>query len=105
MAGAIFDVIVDLRKDSPTRLRSFGVELTAERGTALFVPAGFAHGFITLVDRTDVHYQMTEFFRVDAARGFRYDDPTFGLAWPTSPSVIHARDASYPSFSLSEYDA
>lgn len=104
MTGAIFDVIVDLRRDSPTRLQSFGAELLAERGSALFVPAGFAHGFITLADETSVHYQMGEFFKAEAARGFRYDDPAFGLVWPRSPSIIHSRDAQYPDFDLDHYD-
>jgi dTDP-4-dehydrorhamnose 3,5-epimerase len=104
-SGAIYDVIVDLRRGSPTRLQSYGAELRAERGSALFVPAGFAHGFITLADDTFVHYQMGEFFEPDAARGFRFDDPAFQLGWPRSPAVIAARDASYPDFSLAEYDA
>ena len=104
-SGAIFDVIVDLRRDSATRLKSYGVELRAERGSALFVPAGFAHGFITLLDDTFVHYQMGEFFEPEAARGFRHDDPMFRLAWPLQPTVIAARDAGYPDFELSEYDA
>lgn len=97
-SGAIFDVIVDLRQGSPTRFRSFGVELTAAQGSALFVPAGFAHGFVTLLDDTAVHYQMGEFFNADAARGFRWNDPKFSLAWPREPSVIAARDAGYPDF-------
>jgi dTDP-4-dehydrorhamnose 3,5-epimerase len=103
--GAIFDVIVDLRQGSPTRLQSFGAELSAERGTALFVPAGFAHGFITLADDTDVTYLMSELYRPEAGRGFRYDDPLFGLVWPRSPSLINQRDATYPDFDLSAYDA
>lgn len=104
-SGAIFDVIVDLRRGSPTRMQAYGAELRAEQGSALFVPAGFAHGFITLEDDTFVHYQMGEFFEPDAARGFRFDDPAFQLSWPRSPAVIAARDASYPDFSLAEYDA
>ena len=104
-SGAIFDMIVDLRPGSATRLQSYGVELTAKRGDALFVPAGFAHGFITLLDDTDVHYQMGELFEASAARGFRYDDPAFKLDWPMKPTVIAARDAGYPDFQLSEYDA
>ena len=94
-----------LRRDSATRLKSYGVELRAERGSALFVPAGFAHDFITLLDDTFVHYQMGEFFEPEAARGFRHDDPMFRLAWPLQPTVIAARDAGYPDFELSEYDA
>jgi dTDP-4-dehydrorhamnose 3,5-epimerase len=96
--GAIYDVIVDLRPGSSTLYRSFGVTLEAARGSALFVPAGFAHGFLTLVDDTQVHYQMGEFFAPEAARGFRYDDPTFAIEWPREISVVAARDASYPDF-------
>jgi dTDP-4-dehydrorhamnose 3,5-epimerase len=97
--GAMFDVIVDLRPESPTRYRSVGFELRAELGNALFVPAGFAHGFITLADQTWVHYQMGEFYEAGAARGFRWNDPRFAIAWPREPSVIAERDASYPDFS------
>lgn len=96
--GAIYDVIVDLREGSRTRLQSFGIELRASDGTALFVPAGFAHGFITLADDTDVAYQMGEFFQADAASGFRWNDPAFSLRWPREPVVIATRDASYPDF-------
>jgi dTDP-4-dehydrorhamnose 3,5-epimerase len=98
VAGAIYDVIVDLRPDSPTRFQSFGVELTEENSKALFVPEGFAHGFITLADDTDVFYHMGEFFRADAARGFRWNDPAFSIPWPASPEVISERDATYPDF-------
>jgi len=96
--GAIFDMIVDLRPQSPTRFQSFGAELSAAEGNALFVPSGFAHGFVTLVDETDVHYQMGEFFSSGAGRGFRWDDPKFSLVWPRQPSVIAARDQSYPDY-------
>jgi dTDP-4-dehydrorhamnose 3,5-epimerase len=102
-AGAIYDVIVDLRPGSATRLRSFGIELAAKVGTALFIPAGFAHGFITLADDTEVHYQMGEFFHPDAARGFRWNDPTFSIRWPREPAVINPRDASYPDFADTDH--
>jgi dTDP-4-dehydrorhamnose 3,5-epimerase len=97
-AGAIYDVIVDLRPDSPTRFDWIGVELSAENARALFVPEGFAHGFITLADATDVFYQMSEFYRPEGACGFRWNDPRFGIAWPSTPAMISARDASYPDF-------
>jgi dTDP-4-dehydrorhamnose 3,5-epimerase len=97
-SGAIYDQIVDLRPGSPTRFGSFGVELTARAGNALFVPAGFAHGFITLQDDSDVFYLMSELYRADAGRGFRYNDPHFGLSWPRSVEVIAPRDASYPDY-------
>ena len=96
VAGAIYDVIVDLRPDSSTRNRWTAVELTAARGDALYVPAGFAHGFLTLADDTDVFYQMGETFQPENARGFRWDDPAFRIDWPEAPSVISARDADYP---------
>jgi dTDP-4-dehydrorhamnose 3,5-epimerase len=96
--GAIFDVVVDLRKGSPTSRQWVGVELDAEKGNALYVPAGFAHGFITLRPDTDVLYQMGEFYLPAAARGFRWNDPAFGIAWPLAPDVISERDRSYPDF-------
>ena len=96
--GAIHDVIVDLRRDSPTYLDHVAVDLDAERCNALFVPAAFAHGFITLVDDTDVEYGMSAIFAPTAARGFRWNDPAFGISWPVQPVVISARDASYPDF-------
>jgi dTDP-4-dehydrorhamnose 3,5-epimerase len=98
VAGAVWDVIVDLRAGSPTRLRWFGVELSAERGEALFVPEGFAHGFITLADACDVSYQMGAFYVPEAARGLRWDDPGIGIVWPRSPAVISDRDRAYPDF-------
>jgi dTDP-4-dehydrorhamnose 3,5-epimerase len=96
--GAIHDVVVDLRDGSPTRFRSFGVELSGASGRALFVPAGFAHGFITLADETDVFYHMSDFFRPESARGFRWNEPHFGLEWPIEPTVVAPRDTSYPDF-------
>jgi dTDP-4-dehydrorhamnose 3,5-epimerase len=96
--GAIHDVIVDLRPDSATRFQSVGVKLEACTGAALFVPAGFAHGFLTLADDTDVLYQMGAFYEADAARGFRWNDPAFALEWPRAVEIIAARDASYPDF-------
>jgi len=103
-AGAIYDVIVDLRPSSPTRLEWVGVELTAESGRALFVPEGFAHGFLTLTDDTDVSYQMGEFYQPDASRGIRWNDPTLNIRWPRLPAVITERDASYPDLDLAVFD-
>jgi dTDP-4-dehydrorhamnose 3,5-epimerase len=96
--GAIYDQIVDLRPGSPTRFQSFGVELTARAYNALFVPAGFAHGFITLTDDADVYYLMSELYRPAAGRGIRYDDPRLGLSWPREVTVIAERDANYPDY-------
>jgi dTDP-4-dehydrorhamnose 3,5-epimerase len=98
VAGEIWDVIVDLRRSSPAWRKWFGVELTARAGTALYVPAGFAHGFITLQPDTDVLYQMGEFHAPAAAVGFRWDDPAIGIHWPLRPVVISERDRSYPDF-------
>lgn len=96
--GAVYDVIVDMRDESPSRHAWAGVELSAENGRALFVPEGFAHGFLTLVDDTDVYYHMGAVFRPAAARGFRWDDPAFAIRWPRHPLVISERDAAYPDY-------
>lgn len=95
-SGAIWDVVVDLRPGSSTRLQWVAAELTAEAGQALFIPPGFAHGFLTLADATDVFYHMGDFFKPGAARGARWNDPLFGIAWPFPPQVISERDAGYP---------
>ena len=97
-AGAIYDVIVDLRPGSPAYLQHVGVELTAERGNMLYVPEGLAHGFLTLEPATEVFYQMSEFYTPEAARGIRYDDPLFGIVWPAPVAMIAERDATYPDF-------
>jgi dTDP-4-dehydrorhamnose 3,5-epimerase len=95
-AGAIFDVIVDIRPDSRHYKRWFGTELSAQNRRALFVPAGFAHGFITLSDDTEVYYMISVPHSPSHAQGFRWSDPAFGIQWPMSPSVISPRDAAYP---------
>lgn len=97
-AGSIFDVIVDLRPGSRTFLSWFGTELTVENRRSLHVPKGFAHGFLTLADGCEVCYQMSVPFEAGAARGYRWDDPAFGIRWPFSPTTISARDAKYPDF-------
>jgi dTDP-4-dehydrorhamnose 3,5-epimerase len=98
LSGSIRDVIVDLRPASPTYRRWFGVTLTSEGLEALFVPKGCAHGFITLADDSRVHYEISEFHHPESARGVRFDDPAFGIEWPIEPSIIAARDRSYPSY-------
>jgi dTDP-4-dehydrorhamnose 3,5-epimerase len=100
VAGTIHDVIVDLRIESPTYLQWIGVELSRETGRALFVPGGFAHGFLTLTDDADVFYHMSDFFRPDVDRGFRWDDPGPRIVWPAKPEVISARDAAYPDLNI-----
>jgi dTDP-4-dehydrorhamnose 3,5-epimerase len=98
--GAIFDVAVDLRADSPTFLRWHGVELSADSALAFYIPAGLAHGFQTLADDTEVIYQMGHRYVPDAARGVRFDDPAFGIEWPEPQEtlIVSERDRSYPDF-------
>lgn len=96
--GVIWDAIIDLRPASPTYMRHFAVELTAESGRALYIPVGFAHGFVTLDDESEVLYQMSNYFEPSAARGVRWNDPAFGIPWPVVEPIVHARDAAYPDF-------
>jgi len=96
--GAVYDVIVDLRPDSPTHRRWAAVELSAENHRQLYVPAGFAHGFQTLVDNAEVFYQISELYHPESALGFRWNDPTIGIRWPLEPSVISDRDAALSEF-------
>ena len=97
--GAIHDVIIDLRPESATYRQHAAVELSAENRRLLYVPAGFAHGFQTLADDTEVYYQMSEFYAPAAARGVRWNDPAFAIEWPPAvPRVLSAQDRSYPDF-------
>ncbi|MBX3058768.1 MAG: dTDP-4-dehydrorhamnose 3,5-epimerase [Anaerolineae bacterium] len=96
--GAIFDAIIDLRPESPTYKQHFGLTLTPESRTMLYVPEGFAHGLLTLEDNTEVLYLISEFYAPDYARGFRWNDPTFAIEWPAAVQVISERDAGYPDF-------
>lgn len=100
VGGAIFDVAVDLRRDSPSYCRWHGLELSAENGLALYIPAGLAHGFQTLADDSQVLYQMGYHHVPGAARGVRYDDPAFAIEWPEPEGerIVSERDASYPDF-------
>ena len=98
--GAVHDVIIDLRRDSPSYGRWEGFELTAENGRGLYVPEGFAHGFQTLVDETDVLYQMSYPYTPGADGGVRWDDPAFGIAWPLPVTEIAPRDAAWPDVDL-----
>ena len=102
--GVIYDVIVDLRPDSPSYLHHFGIELDSEPHEALFVPPLVAHGFQTLVDGTEVLYQMTDYFAPELGFGFRWNDPTFKVRWPLGESVILARDQDYPDFDARTYE-
>jgi dTDP-4-dehydrorhamnose 3,5-epimerase len=96
--GAVFDVVVDLRRGSPTFRQSFGVELSADNYRAVYIPAGCAHGFQTLTDDSELFYQMGAIYRPAAARGVRWNDPAFGIAWPLTPTVISERDQAYADF-------
>jgi dTDP-4-dehydrorhamnose 3,5-epimerase len=93
--GSIFDVALDLRQDGPTFKQWTGAVLTAENHRMLFIPEGCAHGFLTLEDDSEVFYQMSESYHPEAARGFRWSDPAFGIEWPGKVEVISDRDASY----------
>jgi len=97
-AGAIHDVVVDLRRESSTFCGWFAAELSADNHKMLYIPEGFAHGFLTLTDNTEVFYQISEYYVPESARGVRWDDPAFAISWPAYPIVISQRDSSYPDF-------
>ncbi len=97
IAGAILDVIVDLRPESPTFLEHVGVELTAENRRAFVVPPRFAHGFVTLTDDVEVMYLVSAFYTPAEEGGLRHDDPALGIDWPLPAAVISPKDASWPS--------
>lgn len=94
--GAIHDVVLDLRPDSPTRHRSYGNKLTADNRRMLYVPEGCAHGFITLSDNAEVFYQISTVYAPAASRGVRWNDPAFSIVWPIEPVIISDRDAQWP---------
>jgi len=96
--GALHDVILDLRSDSPTFGRSFGIELSAENRQMLYVPKGFAHGFLTLADDTEAFYFVDELYAPQYERGIRWDDPRFGIVWPFPPTVLSEKDANQRDF-------
>jgi dTDP-4-dehydrorhamnose 3,5-epimerase len=98
--GAIFDVIVDLRPQSPTYLRWQGFELTAVNRCSLYIPKGFAHGFQTLTDDSEIDYKISTFYAPDAANGYRYDDATLGVTWPLPVTVISERDLGWPALKV-----
>ncbi len=96
--GAIFDVALDLRPESATALRWVGVDLRAGDGRAFYVPAGCAHGYLTLEDDTDILYLVGAAYDPARAGGVRWNDPAFGIAWPAEPELIVERDATYPDY-------
>lgn len=95
-SGAIYDVVVDLRHDSPTYLEHLSVELTARNRRALYIPEMFAHGLQTLADETEVFYQISEFHAPDKSAGLRFDDPKLGIQWPLPVTVINDKDRNWP---------
>jgi dTDP-4-dehydrorhamnose 3,5-epimerase len=97
--GSLHDVIVDLRSDSPSYKKSLGVVLTAENRRMLYVPKGFAHGFLTLENDTEVFYQISEFYMPESQRGFRWNDPAIAISWPAEVEFISDRDRNFPDFS------
>jgi dTDP-4-dehydrorhamnose 3,5-epimerase len=98
--GAVFDVMIDLREGSPTRGKWFGVELTPENGEMLYVPEGFAHGYQTLIDGSEIYYLTSVAYVPSVARGVRYDDVAFGIQWPLPVSAISDPDRQWPDFRL-----
>jgi len=96
--GAIYDVIIDLRRESPTFCQWAGFTLDEQNGHALYIPQGFAHGFQTLTESSEVFYQMSEFYYPELARGVRWNDPRFAIEWCLPHPLMSARDASYPDF-------
>ena len=98
--GAIYDIIVDLRPDSATFRRWFGAELSADNHHALYSPKGFAQGFITLEDNSEITYFSSDFYAPGKDRGIRYDDPQFGIELPIAPVVMSDKDCSWPDFTL-----
>lgn len=96
--GAIYDVIVDLRADSPTRGEWTSVELNETNRRLLYVPRGCAHGYQTLMDNTEVFYQVSQFYTLECERGIRYDDPAFGIDWPLPVTAISQKDRNHPRY-------
>lgn len=100
-AGSIYDVIIDLRPESPTFEKYAAEVLTARNHKMLYVPEDFAHGFLTLEDDSEVFYQMSEFYVPEQSKGVRWNDPVFGIEWPIAPCILSERDRSYPDFNRS----
>jgi len=100
--GIIFDVIIDLRKKSKTYKQWYGIELSSENYKGIYVPEGFAHGFQTLEDDTEVFYQMSEFYMAKYARGIKWNDESFDIKWPLNPTMMSQKDLSYQNFEEKE---
>ena len=105
ISGAIYDVIVDLRPSSSSYLKWQGFELTAENGLQLYVPRGFAHGFLTLCEQAAVAYQVSAYYTPGAEGGLRWNDPRFRIEWPADAAVVSPKDAAWPDFSPEHWEA
>jgi dTDP-4-dehydrorhamnose 3,5-epimerase len=97
-SGAIYDVIIDLRRESSTYRNWIGVELSAENRRMLYVPPGFAHGYMTLVENSEVFYQVSQFYHPEHERGIRWNDSAFAIQWPRRPEIISPKDSTHPDF-------
>jgi dTDP-4-dehydrorhamnose 3,5-epimerase len=98
LIGAVYDVAIDIRPDSPTYRQWFGAELRQDNGQMLYVPQGCAHGYLSLEPDSTVEYLISEFYHPEVAGGIRWNDPFFNVRWPAEPAVINARDATYPDY-------
>lgn len=98
LSGAIFDVIIDLRRNSATFAKHYGVVLSAQDPTMLYVPEGFAHGFETLADNTEIFYQISQFYSPERSRGIRWNDQAFAINWPLPDPIVSVRDQNFPDF-------
>jgi dTDP-4-dehydrorhamnose 3,5-epimerase len=96
--GSLYDVILDLRPDSPTFGQSFGAELSAQNRKMMYVPRGFAHGLITLQDDTEAFYLVSQYYSPEHERGVRWNDPRFNIQWPIAPAEISEKDGKWPDF-------
>ncbi len=101
--GSIYDVIIDLRPDSPTFMKWIGNELSQDNYKMVYVPGNFAHGFISLEDNSEVYYPVTEFYTPGAERGIRWNDPAFNIQWPVAADIVSEKDASHPDFDISTF--
>ncbi|HNR30233.1 MAG TPA: dTDP-4-dehydrorhamnose 3,5-epimerase [Candidatus Hydrogenedentes bacterium] len=104
LSGSVYDVAVDLRRGSPTFGKWLGRELTAENGLALWIPSGFAHGFIALEDNSLVYYKCTETHHPEAERALAYNDPEVGIVWPIAPEIVSPKDAAAPGLCDAEFN-
>jgi dTDP-4-dehydrorhamnose 3,5-epimerase len=96
--GAVFDVVADIRRDSPTFGKWFGIELNPDNASMLYVPEGCVTGYLTLLDNSEIYYNTSEFYTPEAATGIRYDDPLFNIDWPAEIKTLSDNDKSWPDF-------